>query len=180
MASSFGQSSLTADAAHSHSAPSAAESVAPGARSAWQALLATDAGVAPLVMRVTLAVVMWPHGAQKLLGWFGGYGFEGTMGFFTQALGVPSPVALLVVLGEFFGPILLLLGAATRFVAGSFILIMLGAALMVHAQNGFFMNWSGAQAGEGFEYHLLAIGMSLALVLTGAGRASVDRWLSRR
>src|SRR5690606_19526168 len=111
----------------------------------------------PLILRAGLAVVMFPHGAQKLLGWFGGGGLEGTMGYLTAGAGLPWVVAFLVILGEFFGPLMLAAGVATRFAAASLGVIMLGAIFMGHAEMGFFMNWSGQQAGEGFEYHLLAI-----------------------
>lgn len=142
-----------------------------------RALFATDSSLSPTVLRLTLAIVMFPHGAQKLLGWFGGYGFEGTMGFMTGQVGLPWLVAFGVVLLEFFGPLLLVLGLGTRAVGAGFAALMVGAANM-HASHGFFMNWSGQQAGEGFEYHLLMIGMGLALALTGGGRWSLDRRLS--
>lgn len=141
-------------------------------------LLATRADFAAPLLRLGLALVMWPHGAQKLLGWFGGYGYSGTMGFFTGTLGLPAPVGTATILLEFFGPLFLLVGLGTRAVAASFVGIMLGAILTVHAQYGFWMNWSGAQAGEGFEYHLLVIAMSLALVVRGGGSLSLDRRLA--
>lgn len=140
-------------------------------------LLATDAALAPTVLRATLALVMFPHGAQKALGWFGGYGWSGTMGFLTGQIGMPSPFAALVILLEFLGPLLLLAGLGTRAVALGFVGIMFGAITTVHAEHGFFMNWVGAQKGEGYEYHLLVIGAAVALVLTGGGRWSVDRRL---
>ena len=123
---------------------------------------------------------MFPHGAQKALGWFGGHGWSGTMGFLTETIGLPSVAAAGVILLELVGPILLLLGLATRPVAAGFIGLMVGAIATVHAQHGFFMNWFGAQAGEGFEYHLLLIGAALALVLTGGGRWSLDGRLASR
>lgn len=135
----------------------------------------TDEGWTGLILRLTLGVVMFPHGAQKLLGWYGGFGFDGTMGFFTQQMGVPWLIALLVIIGESFGSIGLLLGLLTRFAAGSMAAIMLGAITMVHLPNGFFMNWFGKQQGEGYEYHLLVIGIAAALLVTGAGRWSADR-----
>lgn len=137
--------------------------------------LATEADGGATVLRIALAVVMWPHGAQKLLGWFGGHGFDGTLGFLTGQIGLPTPLAAGIILLEFFGPILLVLGLGTRFVALGFIGLMLGAITTVHAANGFFMNWFGNQAGEGFEYHLLVIGMALALVIKGGGSAALDR-----
>jgi putative oxidoreductase len=140
-------------------------------------LLATDTSLAPVVLRATLALVMFPHGAQKALGWFGGYGWTGTMGFLTEQIGMPSPFAAGVILLEFLGPLMLLAGFGTRLVALGFVGIMLGAITTVHAQHGFFMNWSGSQQGEGFEFHLLVIGAALALVFTGAGRWSADNSL---
>lgn len=128
-----------------------------------------------LILRLTLGLVIFPHGAQKLLGWFGGFGFSGTMGFFTETLHLPWLVAFLVIVGESFGSVALMLGLLTRFTAASYIVIMLGAITMAHLPYGFFMNWFGQQQGEGFEYHLLVIGIALALLVTGAGRWSADR-----
>lgn len=163
----------------SHSLSAQATAASPAAPRLLARVLATDAGLAPVILRVALAVVMFPHGAQKLLGWFGGYGFTGTMGFLTEQAGLPWLLALVVVLLEFFGPLLLLAGAFTRVVGAGFVALMVGAVATVHAQYGFFMNWSGQQAGEGFEFHLLAIGIGLALAITGAGRWSLDRRLAR-
>jgi len=142
-------------------------------------LLQTDDGWTGLVLRLTLGLVMYPHGAQKLLGWYGGFGFEGMMGFFTQQMGMPWLVAFLVIIGESFGSVALLAGLLTRFTAASFGIIMLGAISMVHLPHGFFMNWSGKQQGEGYEYHLLVIGIAIALLITGAGRWSADRMITK-
>lgn len=143
-------------------------------------LFATDRSLAPFVLRTALALVMLPHGAQKALGWFGGYGWSGTMGFLTGTIGMPSIAAAGVILLEFLGPLLLLAGVATRAVALGFAGIMLGAITTVHGTHGFFMNWAGAQQGEGYEYHLLVIGMAVALVVAGGGRWSIDRRLAAR
>lgn len=143
-------------------------------------LFQTDEGWTGLVLRLTLGLVMFPHGAQKLLGWYGGFGFDGTMGFFTQQMAMPWTVAFLVIIGESFGSIALLVGFLTRFTAASFGVIMLGAITMVHLQHGFFMNWSGKQPGEGYEYHLLMIGIAVALMITGAGRWSADRVIGQK
>lgn len=143
-------------------------------------LLQTDDGWAGLILRVTLGLVIFPHGAQKLLGWYGGFGFGGTMGFFTEQMHLPWLVAFLVIVGEFFGSLALLAGFLTRFVAASYIVIMAGAIATVHLPHGFFMNWGGKQAGEGFEYHLLVIGMAAALLIVGGGRWSVDGLLAKR
>jgi len=137
----------------------------------------TEDILAPLVIRVMLGVVMLPHGAQKALGMFGGGGFAATMKGMSQGMGIPSIVVLLIIASEFLGSIGLILGVATRFCAFGAFSIMTGAIFMVHLPNGFFMNWFGNQAGEGFEYHLLAIGMTVALMITGGGRWSLDRFL---
>ncbi len=149
-------------------------------RSVWTSILRTDRSLAPIALRSTLALAMFPHGAQKALGWFGGYGWDGTMGFLTGSIGMPSLFAAGVILLEFLGPLLLLAGVGTRLVALGFAGLMVGAITTVHGSHGFFMNWSGAQQGEGFEYHLLMIGAALALALTGGGRWSADGALARR
>jgi putative oxidoreductase len=131
------------------------------------------------VLRLTLAVVMFPHGAQKLLGWFGGYGFEGTMGFLTGGIGLPVVLAALVIGIEFFAPIALAVGFLSRAAALGIAAVMMGAVVTTHLPFGFFMNWSGAQGGEGFEFHLLVLGMAAALMIRGSGALSVDRWLGR-
>ena len=135
----------------------------------------TTGQAVPLLLRFTLALVFFPHGAQKVLGWFGGYGFTGTMGYFTGTMGLPYAVALLPVLTEFLAPFALVAGLGTRIAALAVGFEMLVAIATVHAANGFFMNWFGAQKGEGYEYHLLVIGIALALIVQGAGRWSVDQ-----
>lgn len=145
-----------------------------------KSLLDTDDAWTGFILRVTLGLVMFPHGAQKLLGWFGGFGFDGTMGFFTQKMGMPWMIAFLIIIGESFGSLGLLAGLLTRFTAASLAVIMLGAIALVHRQHGFFMNWFGQQQGEGYEYHLLVIGIAAALLVTGGGRWSVDREIVKR
>jgi putative oxidoreductase len=132
-----------------------------------------------LILRVALGIVIFSHGAQKVLGWFGGYGIEATLGFLTGKMGVPYVIAVLVIIGEFFGALGLITGFLTRFCAASIAVIMAGAVTMAHWNNGFFMNWSGKQAGEGFEYHVLAIGIGAVLVIGGGGILSLDQWISR-
>lgn len=134
----------------------------------------TNNEIAPLVLRLTLAAAMFPHGAQKVLGWFGGYGFSATMEMFTQKMHIPAPLAFLAILAEFGGALALAFGLLTRLSAFGIGATMLVAMLKVHAGNGFFMNWSGQQAGEGFEYHILAIGIAIALILQGGGKAALD------
>jgi len=140
--------------------------------------LGTDGDILPLIARLTLGVVILPHGAQKLLGWFGGYGFSGTMEAMT-GMGLPAAAVFLVIMAESFGALGLILGFLTRLGAFGVGLVMLGATLMVHLPNGFFMNWSGQQKGEGFEYHLLAMGLALILVIRGGGKYSVDGMIIR-
>jgi len=145
-----------------------------------KAFFQTDESWSGLILRLTLGLVMFPHGAQKLLGWYGGFGFDGTLGFFTEKMGIPWIIAFLIIMGESFGSLGLIVGFLTRFSAASIGVIMLGAITLVHLPNGFFMNWFGKQAGEGYEYHLLVLGISIALTIIGAGRWSVDQQIARR
>ncbi|MCE7066987.1 DoxX family protein [Dyadobacter sp. CY326] len=137
-------------------------------------LLQTKSDWAVLVLRLTVGIIMFPHGAQKMLGTFGGYGFKPTMQFFTQSVGLPWVFALAVILIEFFAPIGLILGLGTRICAFALAIVMVGAIATTCYQNGFFMNWYGSQKGEGYEYHLLVIGLCLALLVAGAGRYAID------
>ena len=140
----------------------------------------TRRSFSPLFLRVFLALVIFPHGAQKLLGWFGGYGFTGTMSYFTDFIGLPYLVGLLIILLEFFGAIILVTGFATRLISASFLILAFGIVVTSHWENGFFMNWFGNQPGEGYEFFLLWIGMALALVYSGGGRYSLDLLMSKR
>ncbi len=142
-------------------------------------MLKTGPSLSATIARLTLALVFIPHGLQVTLGLFGGYGFSGTMGFFTTQAGLPWLVAFLVIMAESVGAVALALGFMTRFCALSLIVVMLGAIFTAHLPHGFFMNWFGNQQGEGFEYHLLVIGLALSLVVSGGGCWSVDRALSR-
>ena len=130
------------------------------------------------ILRIALAVAIWPHGAQKLLGWFGGPGFEGAMAQLTGFFGLPELIAFLVIAIEFFGPIALALGFLSRVAAAGVAAVMVGAVATTHWTNGFFMNWTGGQAGEGFEYHVLAVAIALAVMVMGSGVLSVDRRLA--
>ena len=136
-------------------------------------LLRTDPDFSALFMRLALGVVMFAHGAQKVLGLFGGYGASATIQAFTK-MGLPPWVTVLVMAAEFGGSILLILGFLTRIAAFGIGCVMAGALIMVHAKVGFFMNWAGSQKGEGFEYHILALGLAIALIFTGGGALSVD------
>ena len=143
------------------------------------AFLATTDSVVPTLLRVALGGVILGHGLQKVFGWFGGYGIQGTMGFFAS-LGMPSLLGALVIISDFAGSLALVAGLATRLMAAAAFAVMLGATLLVHWPNGFFMNWGGAPHGEGYEFHVLAMAMAISLVLSGGGRVSVDAWLSRK
>lgn len=142
-------------------------------------ILATDNSAAGLVARLALGVVIFPHGAQKALGWFGGGGFEASMQGFAS-LGIPAVFGLLAIVAEFAGSIGLLLGCLTRVAAFGIGCNMVVAALTVSWPHGFFMNWYGTQKGEGYEFHIIAAGLALVLVIRGGGMASVDRWLAAR
>lgn len=134
-----------------------------------------------LITRIALGVVLFPHGAQKLLGWFGGYGFEGTMGFLTGPAGLPWIVGLLVILIEFFGSIFLIFGFATRIAALGVIGNFIGVVITSHLGSGFFMNWYGqANQGEGLEYFILLFGLALVSLIAGGGKASLDGLILRR
>jgi putative oxidoreductase len=141
-------------------------------------LIATNDDTAITVLRLVLGVIFFAHGAQKVLGWFGGYGFSGTMGFFTGVMHIPALFAFLAIAAEFFGGLGLILGLLTRVAAFGIFSNMVVAVAMVHHQFGFFMNWTGAQKGEGFEYHLLVLAITAFLMIRGAGAASIDRMLS--
>jgi len=141
-------------------------------------LYTTDDSLATAILRLTLGAVFFAHGAQKMLGWFGGFGFAGTMGFFTGMAHIPAPLAFLAIAAEFFGGIGLILGFLTRIAAFGIGVNMLVAIMTVHLPFGFFMNWTGTQKGEGFEFHLLVLAIVVFLMIRGAGAFSVDRILS--
>jgi putative oxidoreductase len=126
----------------------------------------------PLV-RVTAGLLLVPHGAQKLFGWFGGYGIEATGQFFSAKLGLPASLALLAGVIEFFGGLMLAAGLLTRPVAALVVGMMAVAVTQVHLGNGFF--WTSG----GFEYPLFWGIVALAFVLRGGGRYSLDALIGR-
>jgi len=146
-----------------------------------KAFFATDTHSWPLMIaRIALGAVVLPHGMQKALGLFGGYGFEGTVGGLTS-MGLPLILAVMVILAEFAGSIGVILGLGSRFMALSIFLTMSGAMVLGgHIHNGFFMNWFGAQSGEGIEYFILIIGLALAVVIGGGGRCAFDNLISKK
>ena len=142
-------------------------------------LLATNAAnVTAFIARLALGITLFPHGAQKLFGWFGGYGFSGTIGFLTAKAGLPYILALLVILIESIGALFVLVGFITRIAAFGIFIEFIGVIFKVHLANGFFMNWSGSQKGEGIEYFILLLGLALILIITGGGKASIDAAIS--
>jgi putative oxidoreductase len=141
----------------------------------FRRLFFTDNNTATAILRLVLGVVFFAHGAQKIFGWFGGFGFSGTMGFFTGTMHIPTLFAFLAIAAEFFGGLGLILGFLTRIAAFGIAVNMLVAIAMVHANFGFFMNWTGKQKGEGFEYHLLVLAIAAFLMIRGAGAFSIDR-----
>ena len=145
----------------------------------FRKLISTSDDYAVTIARLILGVVFFAHGAQKMLGWFGGFGFTGTMGFFTQMLHIPAPLAFLAICAEFFGGLGLLVGLLGRVAAFGIMMNMLVAIFTYHIHFGFFANWTGQQKGEGYEYHLLAIALALVIIIKGSGALSIDRALSK-
>ncbi len=145
-----------------------------------QSIFRTDNEFSKFFLRLALSVVIFPHGAQKLFGIFGGHGLEGTLSFFQQQFGLDPILIWLLIITETLGAIAILLGFLTRIAAAGIATVMIWAMVLVHLPNGFFMNWYGTQQGEGFEFHLLAIGISLALLFGGGGRWSIDRRFIRK
>ncbi len=143
-------------------------------------LLATNNDATLTVLRLALGVAMFAHGAQKVLGWFGGYGLKASFGMFTTMMHIPATFAALAIAAEFLGGIGLILGLLGRVAAFGVAVNMAVAVALVHSGNGFFMNWAGNKRGEGFEYHLLAIAISIAVMVRGSGALSIDRLLGRR
>ena len=143
-----------------------------------EALVRTSDDGATAILRITLGAVMFPHAAQKVFGWFGGYGFDGTMGFLTGPLGLPWAIGLLVIVFEMAGSLALLTGTFARLGAAAIATVMVGAIATSH--HTFFMDWGGTQAGEGFEYHLLVLAMAAAILVRGSGALSFDRFFARR
>lgn len=133
-----------------------------------------------LVTRLSIGIVLFPHGAQKLLGWWGGYGFNGTMGFFTDTMNLPWLIAFMVIVIEFFGALSLIAGFASRLWSALTIILFIGIILTSHLEHGFFMNWFGNQQGEGYEFHLLLIGLAIATLINGSGKYSVDNIIEKQ
>lgn len=136
-------------------------------------ITATDAAL--LVLRIALGVIFFAHGAQKMLGWFGGNGLAATVQGMSQG-GIPVPLVYVAVFTEFFGGLAVIVGALTRLASLGLFVTMLVAIFKVHLANGFFMNGAG---GAGIEYNVALAAMSLALVLAGPGRIALGDWEPR-
>ena len=130
------------------------------------------------LLRVVLGIIFFAHGAQKVLGWFGGHGLKGTVGFMTS-MGLPAPIAYMVCLFEFLGCLGLIVGLLTRLDALAIAIVMVGAIATVHAKHGFFLNWELEPGkGHGFEANLAYLTMAAALFLDGGGMLSLDYLIS--
>ena len=145
----------------------------------FRKLMSTTDDFAVTILRLSLGVVFFAHGAQKALGWFGGFGFNGTMGFFTQTLHIPAPFAALAIAAEFLGGLGLLVGLLSRIAAFGIACNMVVAVAVIHIHFGFFANWFGNQKGEGFEFHILAVAGAIVIMIKGAGALSLDRAFSK-
>ena len=145
----------------------------------FRKLMSTTDDYALTILRLLFGVVFFAHGAQKALGWFGGFGFTGTMGFFTQKLNIPAPFAVLAIAAEFLGGLGILVGLLSRVAAFGIACNMVVAVALIHIHIGFFANWYGNQKGEGFEFHILAIAIALFIMIKGSGALSLDRALSK-
>ncbi|NJB72336.1 putative oxidoreductase [Saonia flava] len=143
-------------------------------------LLTTNPSIGFSIARSTLGLVVFPHGAQKLLGLFGGYGYSSTMDFFTTQMGLSGIIAFSIIMIEFFGSISLILGFISRFWALSLAGMFMGIIYTTQLEHGFFMNWFGDKAGEGYEYSLLIIGLALTIIVNGSGKWSIDNLIYKK
>ena len=146
----------------------------------FKKLIATEDDTALLILRLLLGIVFFPHGMQKVFGWFGGNGFSASMEGFTVKMGIPALFAFLAIMAESAGALGLIVGFLTRIAAFGIACNMVVAVAMIHYKNGFFMNWFGKQSGEGFEYHILVVAIALAIMIKGGGRLSIDGWLTKK
>lgn len=129
-----------------------------------------------IILRLALGVIFFAHGSQKFLGWFGGYGFDATVQFFDQQLGIPPALAVLAIFAEFFGGLMVLLGFFTRAGAAAIAVTMAVALFNVHLPQGFFIG--GGKVG--FEYVFALLLVAVYLVINGAGELSVDRYIREK
>jgi len=137
--------------------------------------LSNELSIALVLLRSILGVVFFMHGAQKVLGWFGGYGLKNTVGYFTGTLHIPAPLGYAAAIAEFFGSIALLFGLFTQAAALGILITMIVATLKVHVPSGFFLNATNdPKRGNGYEYSLTLAVIALVLVMLGGGSFSLD------
>ena len=148
-------------------------------RSIVRAVVETSDDRIPMLARLALGIVIFPHGAQKILGWFGGPGIDGALGFFA-ALGVPAAIGWLAIITEFVGGLALILGLFGRVAAFLVALSLISAVVTLHWSVGFFMDWNGQLQGEGFEFHILAVTLAIIVLIRGSGALSIDRAITTR
>jgi putative oxidoreductase len=142
-----------------------------------ETLVSTNPDWILTIARIVIGIIFFAHGAQKMLGWFGGHGFKATVEGLTTQLHIPVPLAALVISAEFFGGLGLIVGLLSRIAALGIFLAMLGAIAMVHYRYGLFMDWFGNQKGHGIEYHLIVMALALVVIVKGAGAFSMDELL---
>ncbi len=143
-------------------------------------IIKTNDNWGQLITRLTLGLVLLPHGAQKMLGLFGGYGFSSTLETLTKQMQLPWVIAFLVIIIEFFGAISLIFGFLNRIWSLAIIFLFLGIIFTAQIEHGFFMNWFGIQKGEGYEYSLLIIGLAMSILINGAGKFSIDSLIIKK
>jgi putative oxidoreductase len=144
-----------------------------------QLLVNTSGDWTALILRLTAGAIMLPHGLQKSFGLFGGFGFKASMNYFTETMKLPWIISFAVILLETIGPLGLITGAFSRLWAFGLIIVMTGAIITTNAKNGLFMNWYSSQNGEGYEYHLLFIGICVAIIVGGSGKFSADEMMMK-
>jgi putative oxidoreductase len=143
-------------------------------------LLSTTNDWTLTLLRLVLGIIFFAHGAQLVLGWFGGFGYEASMRAFTQQLHIPGVFAFVAIMAQFLGGLGLIFGALGRLAALGIAIDMIVAVVLVHMPNGLFMNWYGVQKGEGYEFHIMAVAIAIVVIIHGSGAASVDLDVSRR
>ncbi|MGY0407092.1 MAG: DoxX family protein [Polaribacter sp.] len=141
-------------------------------------IFSTSSGWGATVARVTIGLIMLPHGMQKMFGWYGGEGFSKTIKRFSQDMGYPTIIAFLIIFFEFFGAIGLIFGVASRFFAFGILVLMIAAIVTVHWKNGYFLNWHNTLEGEGMQFNLLMIGVAIVVIILGSGKLSLDNYIN--
>ena len=144
-----------------------------------RAMMVTSDDRIPMLARLALGIVILPHGAQNLFGWFGGPGIDGALGSYA-ANGIPPFLGWIALVAQFFGGVALVIGFMGRVAAFAIAVVLIAAVITLHWSVGFFMDWNGQLQGEGFEFHILAVTLALIVLIRGSGALSIDRVLSTR